>query len=39
MASWVEDMDGFYTNQGLPTPKDPNWMVFADVLMGGKVYE
>lgn len=39
MASWVEDMDGFYTNQGLPIPQDPSWKVFADILMGGKVYE
>lgn len=39
MCSWVEDMDGFYANQGLSIPKDPDWRVFADILMGGKVYE
>jgi hypothetical protein len=39
MASWVEDMDGFYINQGLPVPEKPNWKVFADILMGGKLYE
>ncbi len=39
MASWVEDMDGFYINQGLPVPKSPDWQVFADILMGGKLYE
>ncbi|MCP5504357.1 MAG: hypothetical protein H7A41_04305 [Chlamydiales bacterium] len=39
IASWVEDMDGFYINQGLPVPKKPDWKVFADILMGGKVYE
>lgn len=39
MASWVEDMDGFYINQGLPIPEKPDWKVFADVLMGGKLYE
>ncbi len=39
MASWVEDMDGFYINQGLPVPEKLNWKVFADILMGGKLYE
>lgn len=39
MASWVEDMDGFYINQGLPIPENVPWRVFADILMGGKVYE
>jgi len=39
MASWVEDMDGFYINQGLPIPEKPDWKVFADILMEGKLYE
>jgi len=39
MASWMEDMDGFYINQRLPVPKNPDWKVFADILMGGKLYE
>lgn len=39
MASWVEDMDGFYINQNLPVPAKPDWKVFADILIGGKVYE
>ena len=39
MASWMEDMDGFYTNQGLPIPEKPDWEIFADILMGGKQYE
>lgn len=39
MASWVEDMDGFYINQGLPIPEKPDWKIFSDILMGGKLYE
>jgi hypothetical protein len=39
MASWVEDMDGFYINKGLPLPEKPDWKVLADILMGGKLYE
>ena len=38
-ASWTEDMEGFYINQGLPIPAQPNWEVFADILMAGKLYE
>jgi hypothetical protein len=39
MASWVEDMDAFYINQGLRIPENPDWKIFADILMGGKLYE
>ena len=39
MASWIEDMDGFYINKGLPVPKKPDWKVLADIFMGGKLYE
>jgi hypothetical protein len=39
MASWIEDMDGFYLNQGLPVPERSDWKIFADILMGGKLYE
>lgn len=39
IASWVEDMEGFYINQGLPVPEKPDWKVLADIFMGGKLYE
>ena len=39
MASWVEDMDGYYENLGLPIPDNVNWRLFADFLMGARVYE
>lgn len=39
MASWVEDMDGFYISQGLPVPEKPDWNILADILKGGKLYE
>ncbi|CCB90253.1 DUF7660 family protein [Simkania negevensis] len=39
MAAWLEDMDGFYANQGLPVPEKPDWRVFADIFMGAKLYE
>ncbi|MGK9174400.1 hypothetical protein KXR87_14380 [Yokenella regensburgei] len=39
MASWIEDMDGYYLNQKLPVPDNVNWTFIADVLMAAKVYE
>lgn len=36
VTSWVEDMDGFYTNQELPVPEGPDWKIFADIP-GGKL--
>jgi hypothetical protein len=39
VAAWVEDMDGYYLNQGLPVPEHVNWKVLADILMAARVYE
>lgn len=39
MASWIEDMDGYYINEGLPISQNVNWKVFADALMAAKIYE
>ncbi|OSN03286.1 hypothetical protein AU512_16700 [Lonsdalea iberica] len=39
MASWIEDMEGYYENTNQSLPKDTNWKVFADILMAAKVYE
>lgn len=39
VASWIEDMDGFYENIGKPLPDDTAWSVFADILMAARVYE
>ncbi len=39
MATWVEDMDGYYINRGQPVPQQPNWQVLMDILRAAKVYE
>lgn len=44
LASWSEDMDGYYENMGLSTQVDLSgntvvWRVFADLLMAARVYE
>ena len=39
LAAWVEDMDGFYLNQGLPVPEKPDWKTVAEMLTAAKCYE
>jgi hypothetical protein len=39
MASWVEDMDGYYRNVGEPTPEAPSWKVLGQILAAATVYE
>ena len=39
VGPWVEDMDGYYINQGKPVPLQPDWKVMGDILMAAKMYE
>jgi hypothetical protein len=39
MAAWIEDMDGYYTNQGLKVPESPSWSTLAEILTAARVYE
>ncbi len=39
LAAWVEDMDGYYLNHGMPIPQQPDWKVAADMLLAAKMYE
>ena len=39
LGAWVEDMDGYYLNQGKPVPQQLDWKMFADMLMAAKLYE
>ncbi|EMM4086328.1 hypothetical protein WAC87_004376 [Shigella flexneri] len=39
MASWIEDMDGYYLNQKLPVPENINWAFVADILIAARTYE
>jgi hypothetical protein len=39
MAAVVEDMDGYYINQGLPVPDVPDWKTMAEILMTATLYE
>lgn len=39
IVSWTEDMEGYYQNQNIPIPKNIDWSVFANILMGATMYE
>ncbi len=39
MASWIEDMEGYYMNNNHPAPENVNWKVFAEILVAAKMYE
>ena len=39
IISWVEDMDGFFSNTGRKPPDIINWSFIATLLYVGKIYE
>lgn len=39
IASWVEDMDGYYRNMNLEMPKNLDWRFIATLFYVGKIYE
>lgn len=39
LASWVEDSDGYYRNQGRPIPLQPSWRDVAEMLYAAAIYE
>ena len=39
IEGWMEDMEAFYENSGLDTPKNINWNFLANMLYVGKIYE
>lgn len=39
LANWTEDMEGYYAFKGKPIVEAVPWRVFADCLMGAKMYE
>ncbi|WP_447402971.1 MULTISPECIES: DUF7660 family protein [unclassified Lysinibacillus] len=39
IEGWMEDMEGFYENSGLDTPKNIDWNFLANMLYVDKIYE
>ena len=39
VASWIEDMEGYYENMNLPMPQNKDWSFIAILFYVGKIYE
>lgn len=39
IAAWVDDIEGYYQNKGLPLPLQPDWNVFGQILAAARIYE
>jgi hypothetical protein len=39
LASWVEDSEGYYRNQGLEVPEAPTWRGIGEMLTAARTYE
>ncbi len=39
MASWIEDMEGYYKNQGEPIPIQLSWKTIGEILQAATIYE
>ena len=39
LASWIEDMDGYYRNRGDEPPKSPTWRTVGEMLIAARIYE
>ena len=39
LATWIDDMDGYYTNHALPIPQQPEWRTIAEMLCAATKYE
>ena len=39
IASWVEDMEGYYNNMNYEMPQNIDWKFIATLLYIGKIYE
>jgi hypothetical protein len=39
LAAWIDDSPGYWTNQGLPEPEQPDWSWVALSLRAATQYE
>lgn len=39
LAAWIDDMDGYFQNQGLESPDQPSWRLVGDMLSAATLYE
>lgn len=38
-AAWLDDMPGWYQNQGKAVPEQPDWQLIAHMVMAARIYE
>jgi hypothetical protein len=38
-SAWLNDMDGYFLNQGEVVPEAPSWQLVAQMLLAARVYE
>lgn len=39
MASWIEDMDGYYASRGEESPQKLTWRNLGEIIVAALVYE
>ena len=39
IAAWVEDIEGFFLNQEMSVPQQPDWRLLGQILLAAKYYE
>jgi hypothetical protein len=39
IASWVQDMEGYYRNRGETAPQHPTWRHVGEILLAARIYE
>lgn len=39
LAGWITDMDGYFENQNIPEPGQPDWKLVGQMLFAASMYE
>jgi hypothetical protein len=39
LAGWIGDMEGYFQNQGIPEPEQPDWQLVGQMLFAASIYE
>lgn len=39
LAAWIADMEGYFKNQGVPEPEQPDWRLVGQMLFAASIYE
>lgn len=39
LAAWISDMEGYFKNQEIPEPEQPDWHLVGQMLYAASIYE